>query len=214
MTEWLDFCDFTLRGPQFLVVDASFLPEPGDGLVIDCAPGDYHLDARVMAYGDDARIARLRVARTGVAGRRGPQLGETWTDTAQTAICDLDHFSAAWGTDDEASYARMEDALAEGSSHGIAVLDAAAHAVAPFVTSGFGDGTFAVYDLVSDAGRAGFEVEFILDDEPYPFAAHHTAAGSEAAPENARRASKVWGELGDALSNLLQQPAGASPADR
>jgi hypothetical protein len=39
----------------------------------------------------------------------------------------------------------------------------------PFVSSGLGDGHYPVFALTDGGSRVGFEIEFISQDEPYPF---------------------------------------------
>jgi len=165
----MDLSRFTLSGPEFLIVDAAFLPSKEDGLVVKAPSGSYVIQAKVIAYGCDRRISRLRAVLDGFQVQLGDKIGETWTDTATTAICDLRVFSEAWGDDDDASYAKIEEALDNAEAFGVAVLSEAAGAVAPFVSSGFGDGTFPVFQVVKEGKRVGFEVEFIAENTPYAF---------------------------------------------
>jgi hypothetical protein len=168
-TPWLDFCDITLKGASFLVVDASFLPSEEDGVVVKAPRGRYIVQAKVMDYGCDRRISRLRVMVPGSDPELGEELGDTWTDTAQTAICDFEVFSAAWGDDDDEAYEKISDDLMDAESFGVAVLDDRTGAAAPFVSSGFGDGSFPVFELREGKRRVGFEIEFIKEGERYPF---------------------------------------------
>ena len=166
---WLEFCKLELKGARMLVVDAQFVPSEKDGLVVELPAGNYAVQAVVTNFGGDRRIARLRVRLPGGDPQLGAQIGETWTDTASTGICDLETFAKAWGTDNEASYRIIEPFLDTGAEFGVAELEAASGAVMPFVNSGFGDGSFAVFELTENGRRTGFEVEFITADEKYPF---------------------------------------------
>jgi hypothetical protein len=89
----MEFREFTLVGPQYLIVDASFAPSAEDGVLVDLPPGRYHVQITGIDYGGDKRIARLRAVLSGAAPTLGKQLGETWTDTAMTGICDCKVFS-------------------------------------------------------------------------------------------------------------------------
>ena len=195
LTDWMDLSDFVLRGPRFLVVDVSFVPSPKDGLLVEAPPGDYRIQAKVMDYGGDRRIARLRVFSSGACPRLGPQIGETWTDTARTGLCDYEIFSQAWGSDNDAAYAKIEPVLDEAENYGTAVLDEGTGAVMPFVSSGFGDGTFPVHELMEGERRVGFEIQFIAADETYPFSSSRGTLATRAAVVQTLR---IAAEKGDA----------------
>jgi hypothetical protein len=49
------------------------------------------------------------------------------------------------------------------ASHGVLVHDLKKSAILPYVSSGFGDGTYPVYELTQQHRRVGFEVEFISE---------------------------------------------------
>ncbi|MES1180595.1 MAG: tetratricopeptide repeat protein, partial [Verrucomicrobiota bacterium] len=168
-TDWLDFCELELKGANFLIVDAQFVPSEKDGLLVALSPAKYSVQGKAINYGGDRRVSRLRVFQNGSNLRLGDEIGKTWTDTANTGICDFETFSKAWGNDDDASYKIIEPFFESLNDVGIAVLAAASGAIMPFVHSGFGDGTFSVFELQAEGKRVGFEIEFITDDEKYPF---------------------------------------------
>lgn len=170
-TDWLEFCHLELKGSRVLVVDAQFVPSEKDGLIIELSPAVYAVQTKVTNFGGDVRISRLRVSLHGTKPQLGSQIGETWTDTANTGICDFETFSKAWSADNDASYQIIEPFLTDGSNFGIAELDVATGAVMPFVSSGFGDGSFDVFELTENGQRIGFEIEFIPSDEKYSFGA-------------------------------------------
>jgi len=70
-----------------------------------------------------------------------------------------------------------------------------------FVNSGFGDGTFPVYELVSAGGRWGVEVVFIEPGTPYPFTPERMRENNERVWERIRSYSKESG----AESNPAEQ---------
>ena len=168
-SQWLDFCQLTVREGKVHVVDASYAADPVEGCMIELAPGSYQAQAKIMAYGRDTRISRLRVVRPGVAATVASQVGDTGTDTGNIGIYDYDLFARAWGSDNDASWEIISPAIESADTHGIAVLDESVGAVMPFVSSGFGDGSFPVHELQADDVRVGFEVIFIQPDERYPF---------------------------------------------
>ena len=166
---WLDFCSLSLKGGSFLAVDAQFVPSEPDGLLVKLPPGNYSVQAKAVNYGGDRRVSRLRVFRDGASPKLGEKIGETWTDTAKTGVCDFESFSQAWGSDDDASYETIEPFFDTDNPFGIVIFDAARGAIMPFVDSGFGDGTFPVFELAENGKRVGFEIEFIGEGKAYPF---------------------------------------------
>lgn len=208
-TEWMDFCHLDLQGPEFLIADASFLPSEEDGLLVKAPQGRYLLQVKAMEYGDDTRPSRLRAALLGTTPHLGAKLGETWTDTATTGICDLRRFSAAWGEDDESSLAKVEEAISAAENFGIVTIGAAAGAVAPFLQSGFGDGTFPVYELVEGDRRVGFEIEFIEDGAPYPFLAKDPTSDEQVAAPEQDRGTSMMSELFSRLENAFKGSGGS-----
>jgi hypothetical protein len=168
-TDWLEFCDLVLSSGKLLIADAQFIPSLEDGVLVELPPGTYTLEARVMDYGSDKRIARLRALLPGSTVVLRRLIDKTWTDTAQTGVCDYELFAAAWGAHEQSAWEVIEPVLTSGWTHGVAVLDQTTGAVMPFVGSGFGDGEFPVFELQSDSQRVGVEIEFIKPGTPYPF---------------------------------------------
>ena len=167
---WLEFCSLQMSGNRHLIIDAEFAPSEADGLLVTLSPGHYCIQAKVIDYGTDKRVSRLRVGRDGHHSTVGQQIGTTWTDTAKTGVCDFETFWQACGGSVERAYEVIGDTLEQASSHGVAILDSSIGVVMPFVSSGFGDGEFAVFELVAtDGERVGIEIEFISPGEPYPF---------------------------------------------
>lgn len=171
-TDWLEFCTLRLSAGRLLVCDAQFVPGEESGMVVDLPPGEYTVEARVIEYkgwwSRDRRVSRARVYRNSSVPLLGRRIGQTWTDTAATGFCDYDAL-LRWSEGDEAFYHVVDRTMETADKCGIAVYDAATDAVVPYVTSGFGDGEFPVFELIAGGRRVGIEVEFIEPDAPYPF---------------------------------------------
>jgi hypothetical protein len=170
-SDWLTLTDIIVRGSQLLVIDAEMAPHSQHGVLVSLKPGHYAIVAKVMIYESDRRVSRLRVIRSEVqTADLGDTIGDVSVDTAKLGICDYEAFQKAWGADDEGSWEIVGDAL-EGERCGVAVLEASSGAVLPFVESGFGDGTYPLFDLRVPGSneRVGCEVQFIEFDAPYPF---------------------------------------------
>jgi len=213
-SDWLKLCDFPLAGERVLLCDRDFIPSEVDGLLVDLAPGRYLVEAKVLEYPGDRRISRLRVSLPGSVPHLGESLGETWTDTATTAVCDFKAFQQAWeriGEDEGLS--RLEKVKETDSDCGVFTLDQIGGAVAPFVTSGFGDGTYPVFALVEAGKRVGFEVQFIPADSTYPFGRDHNAS-VEARPGSAAARSDAFAALAGMLKEAQSRKTGDKEKDR
>ncbi len=168
-SDWLDLCEFALRSPSLHVVDPCYASDPREGCLVALPPGIYRVQARAIAYGRDVRISRLRATRSDAAAVTGPEIGYTGSDTANIGIYDFEVFSRAWGVKGKSSWETIRPTLEGADTHGVAVLDEAVGAVMPFVSSGFGDGTFPIHEFRVDGSRVGFEVTFVRADAGYPF---------------------------------------------
>src|SRR5262249_26896150 len=72
------------------------------GCVVKVPPGIYVVQAKAMDFSGRKRISRLRVVLH-AAGKPslGKQVGETCTDTARLAVCDIGALNDAVGDEDE-----------------------------------------------------------------------------------------------------------------
>jgi len=110
-SEWLDFCELSVRGDKVHVVDASYAADPAEGCMVELAPGVYQTCVKMMAYGQDKRISRLRVLRPGALAGVSSQIGDTGTDTGNVGIYDFEVFARAWGSDNETSWEVISPAI-------------------------------------------------------------------------------------------------------
>lgn len=164
-SEWLRLGDLVTNSGKLLVTDAQLAPE--FGVTLDLPIGEYTVMTKVMDYGVDARFSRLRVL-SGDQVSSGKAIGEIFTDSAQAGVLDPNTYPAEVAGDFSLWLKVMEPQFTSGS-YGVAVLDVESGAKMPFVESGFGDGTFAVYELLSGDRRVGVEVQFIAPGDAYPF---------------------------------------------
>lgn len=166
-SEWLSVGTLDLPRGRLGLADLQFLPYADDRMTVALEPSTYDLHVRVLEYGADVRISRLRLFRGSSPGVAGAELGETWADTGVVALCDVDRLeeaeplaneAAAWG---EFVEAVMEVELIAGADfEGVEVA---------VLMSGFGDGSFPVWELMDGGKKTGVEVEFIAQGKPYPF---------------------------------------------
>ncbi|HEU4882886.1 MAG TPA: hypothetical protein VFT45_11585 [Longimicrobium sp.] len=166
-TEWLAFTTLSVESGQLMIGDASYLPDPDACLALEVQPGTYTISVKVMDYGTDKRISRLRIARAGAEPELGRKAGAVWADVGRTGVCDAERFGAVEPLKDEQRWTEtIGAALDAAETHGVATFEGVEM---PFVSSGFGDGEFPVYPLKSGGEPVGAEVQFIKPTERYPF---------------------------------------------
>lgn len=193
-------------------MDFGFLPAE-DGLVVELPPGEYEVSARVMAYPGDRRIARLRVLPKDCAATLGGAIGETWVDTAATAICDANAIGdALLKVGDDAATDQLEQFCESHAPCGVFAFEAMPSACAPFVDSGFGDGSYEVMALCSDGRNVGVEIEFIKPNTTYPFGEAPTAVGGDAESKGFK--ADPWRDLASLFATLSANRTGDISRDR
>jgi hypothetical protein len=172
-SDWRTFGSIAIPTGKLMLGDYSFIPSEKDCLTLGVESGNYSLLVKLMSYGEDQRISRLRIQRETVVAMLTPaeELGETWTDTARTGVCDAERYQEAFNrlrvADNWDEY--MGDAEDAPLGEGMVELDPTTNAVMIFMPSGFGDGSYPVHALRVDDRLVGVEVEFISADAPYPF---------------------------------------------
>ncbi len=172
-TGWIPFDELKLRSGKLFITDPIAGVGMEEGLGVELPPADYRLEAKVMDYGQDKRISRLRIVLPDGDAEIGEQIGSTWTDVGSTGVCDHEDLAKAledYHENRDALYDRVdEEVWRDGIGHGSVILDEKSSGAMHVVNSGFGDGEFPVYELLSASGRVGCEIEFISRGTPYPF---------------------------------------------
>ncbi|HEY1174028.1 MAG TPA: tetratricopeptide repeat protein [Verrucomicrobiae bacterium] len=168
-SEWLLLCDYELTGSQMLIVDSDFAPLASDGLLIDLPSGPYQFLVQGADYGGDKRVSAVRVIRSGAASVLGQQIGETWTDTGTTGFCECEKFIQAFGEDEDAVLEKIRAAVEKAKCCGVLAKGKTKTPIMPFASSGFGDGTHPVFELLAYGKRVGLEVRYIAETRKYPF---------------------------------------------
>lgn len=171
---WEPFGRIQLDSGKLLIEDAGFTPSLVDGTLVELPVGTYEVQRKLVVYGDDARNMGLRVILPDQAGSRGDRIGETWTDTGETAASDYERArSALRALGERVFYDRYAKVLEQESRRAPArssgLVDYEDKPLLLFVSSGFGDGQFPIYELVAQDQRVGIEVQFIAPGTPYPF---------------------------------------------
>lgn len=155
--KWLVLGDLPVTSGRIWVGDVQFAPIERDGEVVDVPVGVYEVS---IMWGDGDSEAILRAVLKGTEAERGIQIGETWADTASQAVCDFEAYRAAVGDDHNAYWEKADMAIL---SEIPGRYEHAPGAVLVHCTSGDGDGTFPLYEMVSGGKRVGIEVDFYDD---------------------------------------------------
>ena len=163
-SEWLPLGEFTLEGPQLYLVDPGLSGSDLEGVKLDSPAGVYGVFIRSMAFGRDHRVSRLRVVLRGSKPSLGPGIGKCQVDTGRFLVCDHRAFSKVRAETEAAGLKAFFGNMSE-CGHGVARLSG----VPVYHTeSGFGDGSYPIFELREATARVGAEVEFIRANEDYP----------------------------------------------
>ncbi|MCK5290528.1 MAG: hypothetical protein KAR39_00740 [Thermoplasmata archaeon] len=157
-SEWLEFTELNVPSGRFVIFDPLVGDEPYDGLVINVPEGCYRLLIKLLMTDEGWIFSRLRIFLPSEEPSLGKVLGETWTDVAMTGVCDHQALSPYIGNAN--MWERIQDEIYKVYPLGTINIDPTSQATMPVINSGHGDGTFPVYELISDSVRVGAEVEF------------------------------------------------------
>lgn len=171
---WLPFHTLALKGNALQFVEVRVLGLRGakeyECIEIPAAPGSFAVECRGARYGADVRVAGMRAYPVGAAVVRGKHLKDLPVDLGGIAVVDIAAVHGSMQEDSDAHEEWLEDILYGDS-------DAAAQIARwkptkteiPFVDGGFGDGSYATYELRQGKQVVGLEVEFIAEGAEYPF---------------------------------------------
>ena len=172
-SDWLEFCDIGLRSGKMRIVDPTWTSPVDGGVVVELQAGNYLIEGKVAKYGRDKRVSRIRMVLPGVVSKLGATLDEAGVDSGTIAMFDAEEIGTLCEADEDRGADRVLSAWSEADTEqgdcGVAILDAETGLKMPYASAGFGDGGYPIYELLSDSGRIGVEIEFIRPGTPYPF---------------------------------------------
>jgi hypothetical protein len=167
-SDWLDFTELHLPSGKLHVMDPGYALQKQTG-TIQLPPGVYSALAKVITYGSDSRISRLRVIQPRAVAVLGDELDHISSDIGKIAVADQEAYLQQWPQDPERVGEVVDSHLTSDDAFGVAELGGEPPVRILFIESGFGDGTFPIFALEKDGRRVGAEIVFIRADEPYPF---------------------------------------------
>jgi hypothetical protein len=135
---------------------------------IPAIPGTYAVQCRAARFGNDTRISALRAFPEGMLTKRGEKLKEIPVDCGGIAVVDIDVVHASMNENRERETEWFDDVLYHSGTVEVAKWKPTKTDI-PYVDSGFGDGSYPVYELKCDGKVVGLEAVFIEEDAEYPF---------------------------------------------
>jgi hypothetical protein len=154
--DWLVLAEVDTRSGSLWAGD-PFMANVEDGYVASLRPARYRIEIQRALDGDG--IHRLRVVRGDVREpQAGGECGETGTDSASMAVCDLVWLEQLM-PDPDAMSAQI-DAQLRGAEWGVAHLGPAGEVPLVYVATG-SDGTGPVFDLRHEGESIGFMLDFM-----------------------------------------------------
>jgi hypothetical protein len=169
-SDWLPVGQLDIRGSRLQIVDLERIGREREGVIVSVPRALYLVEARVMTYAREPRIARLRVHFDLVPSTVGARAGRIDVSLGAVAICDVDSLTT-WARANEDGWEQWLECFANESINGAGEYPCEPAGTTVFyVASGFGAGTFPAFHLMMKGGHPiGIEVEFIRSGAPYPF---------------------------------------------
>lgn len=165
-TDWMRFTELRVDSGMVLFLDPLAADNPEHGLMVELSAGKHEVWVKAMMYGRMGVPSRLRVILPGTNPVLGGEIGTTWTDVATTGVCDYEAFAKASQNPDKYDN-EIRQKVFDIDVYIVVPLDPESEATVAAVTSGFGDGEYRVFELLSESKRVGAEVEFIPPDGPF-----------------------------------------------
>ena len=161
-SEWLPVAEITVSHGSLWAGD-PYVCDGEDGCMIDVPNGDYIVEAQGYDF-DGIRIIGRARARLASASDvlMGEMVGDTGTDSALIAICDMGSVDAAVAGDNDGFQAFIDEY--DFQRYGVIQFQMKGEIAIPYVNSGFGDGTGPMYRLMAGDRCVGLELDFVCDD--------------------------------------------------
>jgi hypothetical protein len=157
-SDWLEVGSFEVTTGSLWAGD-PYVCNAEDGYVVKVPAGSYLVQAKAMDFAGRKLVSRMRVVHHAAGNPAlGKEVGETGTDTAMIAVCDIEALVAAVAGDHD----RFLE-LVTGHDYkecGIVEFKLKKVVSMPYVTTG-SDGGWPVFELRAGRRRVGIELEFM-----------------------------------------------------
>lgn len=165
---WIRVGELTLRGRRFYVGDSWNIGV--DGVDVPATPGQYEATVECFSYGTDGRIARLRLLLRDVKPTSSVAVGEFGVDVASAGVIDADALDE-WADNNMDDYESWQDEFTTSRLDNFEMAGffpcTEADAVMLHTSTGFGDGSYTVFSLLSGDQPVGFEAVFLKPGHGY-----------------------------------------------
>ena len=174
-SDWLPFFRLSIRGSALQFVEKRVIGIRGaqeyECVEIPVEPGCFSVECRGVRYGNDARVAAMRAIPEGMRVERGKELKRLPVDLGGIAVVDITILETSMDRSSEEYEEWIDEVLFGESGASPVFVDTwePSSISIPSCESGFGDGTYPCFELLSDGRVVGLEVEFIPDGTGYAF---------------------------------------------
>jgi hypothetical protein len=160
-SDWLDFGDLKVPQGKLWIGDAS-VPTAEEGCIVNVPAGVYRVDLKGMDFNGARVPSRVRVVKKGAKFAVGPKQGEAITDTAQVGICDIAEMDAVVTKKNMKEFeSDLQAQISESPMSICQFVYGKSRFHMAFVPSGFSDGAYDVFALLSGGKIVGIETEFL-----------------------------------------------------
>lgn len=167
-TDWAMVGSLMVTSGRVYVADSGQFPDEVVEVVV--TSGAHAVELRYLTFGDDRRVAGLRVRQSPGDFKHGESLGAVNVDLGSILVCDEVLNVSAYQqryADEKTRQRELENPY--DSPLGFFRLPTTPSTAAFGCDTGFGDGCYEIMELLSGGVRTGFEIVFIADDVVYPF---------------------------------------------
>ncbi|GAB5561287.1 MAG: hypothetical protein SynsKO_29340 [Synoicihabitans sp.] len=171
-TDWLSFHELQLAGDALQFTETRVLGlrgnEENECFEIPVSPGSFSVECKGVRFGADSRIAALRCYPSELSVVLGKKVSKIPVDMGGVSVVDIATIHSSMQEDEEEHEEWIEEILYGDDFSPVSIHKwDATNTEIPSVESGFGDGTYNLFELVFEGSVVGLQVEFIGEDDTY-----------------------------------------------
>jgi len=154
---------FTLKGPKLIVHDPTYGLATTDSVTVELPPGRFTVEVDLVPNKEDGGfvVGAFRMRSGSRKGTSRRLLGRVVVDAACVVFYDLEAFKSAFENDPRAYFRHVEPLMDRTDLVLAGHLPRKKSLEIALCYSGYGDGTYPIYELRHDGRRIGIEAQFI-----------------------------------------------------